>query len=47
MKLSVIIATHKRPDSLARLLGCLAPQVAGREREIIVAENGTAEPVDA
>ncbi|HUY39253.1 MAG TPA: glycosyltransferase [Candidatus Binataceae bacterium] len=44
MKLSVIIATHKRSDSLARLLRCLAPQVAGREREIIVAENGTAEP---
>lgn len=45
MKLSVIIATHERPDSLARLLACLAPQVAGREREIIVAENGTAEPL--
>ncbi len=45
MKLSVIIATHERPDSLARLLGCLAPQVAGREREIIVAENGTAKPI--
>lgn len=44
MNLSVIIATHRRPDSLARLLRCLAPQVAGREREIIVAENGTAEP---
>ncbi len=43
MKLSVIIATHKRPDSLARLLGSLAPQVTGREREIIVAENGTAD----
>jgi len=44
MKLSVIIATHKRPDSLVRLLRCLAPQVVGSEREIIVAENGTAEP---
>lgn len=44
MKLSVIIATHQRPDSIARLLRCLAPQVAGREREIIVAENGTPEP---
>lgn len=44
MKLSVIIATHQRPISLERLLRCLAPQVAGRAREIIVAENGTAEP---
>jgi GT2 family glycosyltransferase len=43
-KLSVIIATHKRPCSLARLLRCLAPQMAGCEREIIVAENGTDKP---
>ncbi|MGH7781002.1 MAG: glycosyltransferase family 2 protein [Candidatus Binataceae bacterium] len=45
MNLSVIIATHNRPESLARLLRCLAPQIASGEREIIVAENGTPEPV--
>jgi GT2 family glycosyltransferase len=45
MKLSVIIATHQRPESLARLLRCLAPQLRAGEREIIVAENGTEKPV--
>jgi GT2 family glycosyltransferase len=44
MKLSVIIATHNRPDSLARLIRSLAPQLAGGERELIVAENGTPAP---
>ncbi|MHB8381381.1 MAG: glycosyltransferase family 2 protein [Candidatus Binataceae bacterium] len=44
MKLSVIIASHNRPESLARLLKSLAAQVANGEREIILAENGTAQP---
>lgn len=48
MKLSVIIATHVRPDSLARVLDSLAPQLAGAagnaSREILVAENGTPAP---
>lgn len=41
MKISVIIATHDRPDSLARLVASLAPQLRPGERELIVAENGT------
>ncbi len=48
MQLSVIIATHARPDALERLLDSLAPQVAdaaGRaSREILLAENGTPAP---
>lgn len=40
--LSVLIATHKRPDGLRRLLTALRPQVAGRpERSIIVVNDGT------
>lgn len=45
MKLSVVIATHNRPDSLARLVRSLGPQLSDGERELIVAENGTAAPV--
>jgi GT2 family glycosyltransferase len=45
VKLSVIIATHDRPDSLARLIRSLAPQLAGGERELLIAENGTPVPV--
>lgn len=44
MKLSVIIATHQRPRSLARLLSSLTPQLGSQERELIVADNGSAEP---
>ena len=48
LRLSVIIATHARPDALARLLESLAPQIAGVQsespREILVAENGTPLP---
>jgi GT2 family glycosyltransferase len=44
VKISVIIATHDRPASLARLLSCLAPQLRADEREIIVAENGSPAP---
>jgi GT2 family glycosyltransferase len=45
LKISVVIAAHARPDSLARLLASLAPQVgagsSASSREILVAENGT------
>ncbi len=48
MKLSIIIATHARPDALERLLGSLAPQLGGTaseaSHEILVAENGTPAP---
>ncbi|HLK85865.1 MAG TPA: glycosyltransferase [Candidatus Binataceae bacterium] len=47
MKISLVIATHARPDSLARLLQSLAPQLLDRggaaAREILLAENGTPE----
>jgi GT2 family glycosyltransferase len=45
LKTSVIIATHNRPDSLRRLVASLAPELAAGSREIIVAENGTAAPM--
>jgi len=48
LKLSVIVATHARPDALARLLNSLAPQLAGAadgaSYEILLAENGTPTP---
>jgi GT2 family glycosyltransferase len=48
LRLSVIIATHARPDALARLLNSLAPQLAcsagEASREILLAENGTPAP---
>ncbi len=44
MKLSVIIATHSRADSLVRLIRSLAPQLGGGERELLIAENGTPVP---
>lgn len=44
MKLSIIIATHARPQALARLVQSLAPQLAGGERELLIADNGTAAP---
>jgi len=44
LRTSVVIATHARPDALARLLASLAPQTASTAdeppREILVAENG-------
>ncbi len=43
MKLSIIIATHARPDSLARLIASLAPQLSPG-RELLLADNGTPEP---
>lgn len=44
MKLSVIIATHARPESLARLVASLKPQLRPGERELLIADNGTPEP---
>jgi GT2 family glycosyltransferase len=40
VKVSIIIATHARPESLARLLKSLKPQLRDN-CELIVAENGT------
>ncbi len=44
VKLSVIVATHARPDSLGRLCLCLAPQLRAGERELLIADNGTLAP---
>lgn len=41
MKLSIIIATHARPDSLAHLIESLGKQLRPSRCELIVAENGT------
>jgi GT2 family glycosyltransferase len=41
VKLSIIIATHARPDSLARLIASLGPQLRPSGCELFVAENGT------
>lgn len=42
--LSVIVATHRRPQQLERLLHSLAPQVRDSSRELLIAENGTPSP---
>ncbi|HVN88729.1 MAG TPA: glycosyltransferase [Candidatus Binataceae bacterium] len=44
MKLSVIITTHARPDSLDRLLESLIPQLDPDRHELFIAENGTPQP---
>jgi GT2 family glycosyltransferase len=44
VKLSIIIATHARPESLRRLIASLAPQLRAGEHELFVAENGTPSP---
>ena len=44
MKLSIIIATHVRPDSLNRLVGSLAAQFDPERHELFIAENGSAAP---
>ncbi len=44
MKLSIIIATHARPDSLTRLIASIKPQLRPSRSELIVAENGTPAP---
>jgi glucosyl-dolichyl phosphate glucuronosyltransferase len=41
LKLTIIIATHARPESLTRLLASLAPQINSHRHEIFIAENGT------
>ena len=45
MKTSVIIATHRRPESLRRLVAALAAQIRSAERQLLIAENGSAAPV--
>jgi GT2 family glycosyltransferase len=45
VKLSIVIATHRRPESLTRLIASLAPQIRAAEHEIFIAENGTPEPL--
>jgi GT2 family glycosyltransferase len=44
VKLSIIIATHARPDSLTRLISSLKPQLQPSRHELIIAENGTLAP---
>ncbi len=44
MKLSIVIATYRRPESLTRLLESLAPQIVAGRHEVVIAENGTATP---
>ena len=43
--LSVVIAAHDRPVSLAHLLASLAPQLQPDRHEIVVADNGRLEPM--
>jgi GT2 family glycosyltransferase len=45
LKTSIIVATYSRPGSLNRLLESLAPQIVLGQRELFVAENGTAQPL--
>lgn len=42
MKLSIVIATHARPESLARLIASLEPQLHPGEHQILIADNGNA-----
>jgi GT2 family glycosyltransferase len=45
VKISAIVATHRRPDALARLIQSLAPQLRNDEHcELIIAENGSEHP---
>jgi len=44
LDISVVIATHARPESLARLLVSLAPKIVPGKHEILIADNGTPEP---
>jgi O-antigen biosynthesis protein len=41
LRLSIVIATHARPESLARLITSLAPQMRAGNDELLIAENGT------
>jgi O-antigen biosynthesis protein len=45
MQACVIIATHNRPASLARLLRSLRPQINPDHHQLFVAENGTPSPL--
>jgi GT2 family glycosyltransferase len=44
LKISVIIATHDRANSLANLLHSLAVQAVAGDHEILIADNGTPDP---
>jgi GT2 family glycosyltransferase len=44
VKISIIIATHQRSQSLARLVASLAPQIRDGDHELLIAENGTERP---
>jgi len=44
LKVSIVIATHARPAALARLLASLKPQIDPARHQILIADNGTAEP---
>jgi GT2 family glycosyltransferase len=44
LKLSIIIATHARPEALSRLLASLAPHLEAERHELFIAENGTPAP---
>jgi GT2 family glycosyltransferase len=44
LKLSLVIATHARPESLARLIASLAPQLRAGNHQLFIAENGTPSP---
>jgi GT2 family glycosyltransferase len=44
LKLSIIIATHERPESLNRLIASLIPQLCDGGHELFIADNGTPEP---
>jgi GT2 family glycosyltransferase len=44
VKISIIIATCRRPSSLSRLLYSLAPQFVRGSHELFVCENGTSAP---
>jgi GT2 family glycosyltransferase len=44
VKVSIVIATHARPASLARLIASLAPQLRAGDDEVFIAENGTPAP---
>ncbi|HTY55970.1 MAG TPA: glycosyltransferase [Candidatus Binataceae bacterium] len=43
MKISIVIATHARTASLARLLASLKPQIDPARHEVLIADNGTSE----
>ena len=44
MRVSIIIATHRRPDSLRALLKSLAPQLRPDDHQVLIAENGSPAP---